>query len=56
MADAMGISHTSVQRIWAEHGLKRHFVLRNTRACLQLSRMIAEASSIPARKFLASLS
>lgn len=26
MADAMGISHTSVQRIWAEHGLKPHLV------------------------------
>ena len=24
MADAMGISHTSVQRIWNEHGLKPH--------------------------------
>lgn len=28
MADAMGISHTSVQRIWAEHGLKPHLVRR----------------------------
>src|SRR5271168_1579957 len=26
MADAMGISHTSVQRIWKEHGLKLHLV------------------------------
>ena len=26
MADAMGISHTSVQRICAEHGLKPHLV------------------------------
>jgi transposase len=26
MADAMGISHTSVQRIWKEHGLKPHLV------------------------------
>jgi transposase len=26
MAEAMGISHTSVQRIWAEHGLKPHLV------------------------------
>jgi len=26
MADEMGISHTSVQRIWAEHGLKPHLV------------------------------
>lgn len=24
MADAMGVSHTSVQRIWKEHGLKPH--------------------------------
>jgi hypothetical protein len=24
MAEEMGISHTSVQRIWAEHGLKPH--------------------------------
>jgi transposase len=28
MAAAMGISHTSVQRIWAEHGLKPHLVRR----------------------------
>jgi transposase len=28
MADAMGISHTSVQRIWKEHGLKPHLVRR----------------------------
>ena len=27
MAEEMGISHTSVQRIWAEHGLKPHLVL-----------------------------
>ena len=26
MAEEMGISHTSVQRIWAEHGLKPHLV------------------------------
>jgi hypothetical protein len=26
MAEEMGISHTSVQRIWAEHGLKLHLV------------------------------
>jgi len=26
MAQEMGISHTSVQRIWAEHGLKPHLV------------------------------
>ncbi len=26
MAAAMGISHTSVQRIWREHGLKPHLV------------------------------
>ncbi len=26
MAKAVGISHTSVQRIWAEHGLKPHLV------------------------------
>jgi transposase len=26
MAEAMGISHTSVQRIWAEYGLKPHLV------------------------------
>jgi transposase len=26
MADEIGISHTSVQRIWAEHGLKPHLV------------------------------
>jgi transposase len=26
MAKAMGVSHTSVQRIWAEHGLKPHLV------------------------------
>ena len=26
MAEAMGIGHTSVQRIWAEHGLKPHLV------------------------------
>ena len=26
MADAMGISHTSVQRIWPEYGLKRDLV------------------------------
>lgn len=26
MADTMGISHTSVQRIWKEHGLKPHLV------------------------------
>src|SRR6202166_4037416 len=26
MAEEMGISHTSVQRIWAEHGLKTHLV------------------------------
>ena len=26
MARAVGISHTSVQRIWAEHGLKPHLV------------------------------
>src|SRR5215204_5368137 len=28
MAGAMGISHTSVQRIWKEHGLKPHLVRR----------------------------
>ncbi len=28
MAEEMGISHTSVQRIWAEHGLKPHLVRR----------------------------
>ncbi len=28
MAQEMGISHTSVQRIWAEHGLKPHLVRR----------------------------
>src|ERR1700675_305326 len=28
MATAMGISHTSVQRIWAEAGLKPHLVRR----------------------------
>ena len=27
MAAAMGIGHTSVQRIWAEHGLKPHIML-----------------------------
>ena len=26
MAKAVGISHTSVQRIWTEHGLKPHLV------------------------------
>ena len=26
MAAAMGVSHTSVQRIWSEHGLKPHLV------------------------------
>src|SRR3984893_7075299 len=26
MAEEMGVSHTSVQRIWAEHGLKSHQV------------------------------
>ena len=26
MAEAMGVSHTSVQRIWAEYGLKPHLV------------------------------
>ena len=26
MAEEMGVSHTSVQRIWAEHGLKPHQV------------------------------
>ncbi|MEY9424538.1 hypothetical protein ABIF69_011044 [Bradyrhizobium japonicum] len=26
MAEEMGISHTSVQPIWAEHGLKPHLV------------------------------
>ncbi len=26
MAEEMGISHTNVQRIWAEHGLKPHLV------------------------------
>jgi transposase len=26
MAEEMGISHTSVQRIWAEHGLKPHLI------------------------------
>ncbi|MFX8071326.1 IS630 family transposase, partial [Acinetobacter baumannii] len=28
MAKAMGISHTSVQRIWAEAGLKPHLVAK----------------------------
>ena len=28
MAKEMGISHTSVQRIWAEHDLKPHLVKR----------------------------
>ena len=31
MAEEMGISHTSVQRIWAEHGLKPHLVARQYR-------------------------
>ena len=26
MAKAVGIGHSSVQRIWAKHGLKRHLV------------------------------
>ena len=32
MAEEMGISHTSVQRIWAEHGLKPHLVRSFTRS------------------------